>query len=182
MVERSEVVQAPRPLPQGRPHPDSVAIQIVGHGLRVTVTPPFQAARMPHLDPEGPEEALVISWWDTTAPNAGLNGDAGLFNVRVVPGPSTEDDTIRTVFDSGVTKLRRGETGTEIQLPEDFTSLGGLGQVEPGPTDPDWWVEHDGERVPFPSGQLLHSEDPRAGAPFSFKTVPARPWGAWPEP
>ena len=78
-----------------------------------------------------------------------------------------------------VTVLRLGADGTELRLEEGYDTLGGCGEVSPGPADPGWALEVDGKRVPWPDGPLLHSTDPETGAPFAFLEFPVKPWGPW---
>ena len=180
-------VEAPaeaRPLPEGRRPATAAEVAIVGFGARIALNPPFQATRMGGLFPDAGPETLVISWWDTTAPRAGQVGDAGLYNLIVVPREGTPADAAVTATVAGEPAahvLRLGDAGTEIRLPAGFSSLGGAATFGPGPSEAEWRVEVGGATVPLERGPMLHSADPASGSPIKFAAMPERPWGAWSE-
>lgn len=172
-----------RSLPEGRRPDSAVPVALVGFGLRLHLNPPFQAARIGHMLPSGHPETLAVSWWDTTAPEAGQHGDAGLYNITLIPGePQPEGSPLSTVDQERPVQYRIGDTGTVVRLPKGFDALGGMGRLEPGPTTQSWSVETVSETTDLPIGPLLHSGDPESGTPFYFKEMPDRPWGAWPDP
>ena len=173
----------PTPLPPGVPSTGE-PIALTGHGIRLTLNPPFQAAWMGNLEGEG---AMVVAWWDVAAENAGHSGMAGLYNVSITTAPVPEGEpTMRqtTILkrDKTLYALQLGETGTLLQLPEGHNALGGMGTVEPGPAHPEWKVQvGDGEPMDWPGREMLHSWDPADGGPAKFDPKPNRPWGPWPE-
>jgi hypothetical protein len=172
----------PTPLPPGVPWTGE-PIALIGHGIRLTLNPPFQAAWMGSMEGEG---SMVVAWWDVNAERAGVSGAAGLYNVAIHAAPVPEGSpAIRrtTTVHRGQTRyaLQLGETGTLLELPEGHDALGGMGTVEPGPADPTWRVQvGDAEPMSWPDRDMLHSWDPADGGPARFIQRPSRPWGPWP--
>lgn len=160
-------------------------VALIGHGIRLTLNPPFQAAWMGNMEGEG---AMVVAWWDVGADKAGQMGSAGLYNVSISTAPVPEGEPAiqqTTVVKRGKTlhALQLGETGTLLQLPEGHNALGGMGSVEPGPAHPEWKVQvGSGEPLAWPDRDMLHSWDPADGGPAKFDERPNRPWGPWPAP
>jgi len=190
-VEVPEEPPAPEvgPLPAGKPMPGFPKVAMVGYGMRLEVNPPFQAARMSGLYGSEDGDVLVVSWWDTSHPDAGKHGRVALYNVGMVPGdPQPEGTAFRpveeTVRDKQVRKVQLGQTGSTLQFPDNHNALGGMGTLTQGPDSKGWAVQvGDAEPVPFPEeqGVMLHSWDPANGGPIHFDKRPQQPWGPWPQ-
>lgn len=173
-----------QPLPAGRLPPNAEPVSLAGYGVRIQLRPPFQAARLGSTVQGGGPDSVVWSWWDTTAPQAGQHGDAGLHNLEIVPRPPPDGGATFRTYQRGdppITVIQLGQEGTEIRLPEGFNHLGGAGAVEPGPDRLSWTIDSGTTSEPIPDGPLLHSTDPSEGAAFAFLRTPKRPWGAWPK-
>ena len=184
--EPAEPPPEPEPAPAGPLPPGAdytgEPVALLGHGIRMSLNPPFQAAWMGSLEGEG---AMVVAWWDVDAERAGHSGAAGLYNVSIQSAPVPDGEpTIRTttVEHRGRTvhALQLGETGTLLQLPEGHNALGGMGSVAPGPAHAEWKVQvGDDEPMSWPEYMMLHSWDPADGGPAKFIKQPTKPWGPW---
>lgn len=186
----------PAPMPESAPAPDAApfppgiptdgpAVSVAGYGVRLTLQPPFQVAKLGK--PDAPE-MLIVAWWDVGASGAGQSGSAGLYNFTVVPGNPDATGPIMadTVTEEGeqIHVLRRGADGTELRFPRGISGLGGAGALTEGPADPVWVAQiGDGTPEPFPSSrEMLHSWDPATGEAARFQLQPVRPWGPWKTP
>ena len=167
-------------------------VDIVGHGLRITIYPPFQVGLTEdyvHGFIERDEEGgIILSWWDVTHPgNDRTSGMAGLHNAGVAVHPVPEStEIIKTTLpwpngESGVA-YRRGTTGSYVLLPTSLVDAGGMLTVSAGPADDGWSVEHNGQKTPLENRKLLHSADPAKGQPFDNSDTPYKPWGPLPMP
>lgn len=184
-VSEAPAVPERRPLPAAPANPQAVPVALVGYGMRLQLHPPFQAARLDLVEGDN-GDGIVLAWWDVTAPGAGQNGVAGLHNTSILPKVATTAGTAPTEAEvehgkGRATAFRFGQDGTEVRLPPYATTLGGVGELSAGPTDPGWFLEYGEERVPWPADTMVHSADPESGAPVSFLKMPQKPWGPWPE-
>ncbi len=171
----AEVVRAPIPTAPHRA--DLAPVVLLGYGMRLELNAPFQALAGP---------PLIVSYWDVTAEGSGVDPNAGLHNVRVIPAlPSDPEATFSAserVTDRGTqVVLQLGSDGTEVFLPVGISALGGMGVLSEGPRVSSWTLQSAGRSEPWPEGTMLHASDPATGAPFSFEQRPRKPWGPWPE-
>jgi hypothetical protein len=170
-------------LPAATPAPGAVPVALVGHGIRLELNPPFQAARLGAFIPDATPDTIVVSWWDVAAEGAGKSGVAGLYNTVVAPGPGVAGDRLipGTREDRGVIThvLRTVQGGTELRIPDGYRELGGAGRASPGPADAAWKVEFGGQVVEWPPDTMVHSSDPASGPAVTFEKMPRRPWGPW---
>lgn len=176
------------PLPDGRTVAGFPTVAVQGYGLRLELTPPFQATRMQGLYGKEGAEVLVVSWWDVTHPDAGKHGRVGLYNVGLIPGsPQSEDRTLQPVaeLERGkrvVRMIRLGTDGSMLRFPDGHNALGGMGRLSVGPAEERWTVQVDDlPPVEFAeAGVMLHSWDPASGSPIHFDTRISQPYGDWP--
>jgi len=176
------------------PPPDLQGIDVVGHGLRITMYPPFQVSLADDfvLDygEKGATGGLILSWWNVADPKVGGRmGTGALYNAGAVIKPVPESDETPPIVEGrqawpdgreGVT-YRLGETGSYVILPPELKGAGGMLTVAPGPADPTWAVEVDGQRTPLERKKIMHSADPAEGPGFVLDGRPHQPWGPWPE-
>lgn len=173
----------PPPAPEGLQ-----PVDIVGHGLRISLHPPFQVISLeqPGAAPSG-APSLIIAWWDVQDPHVGAaRGKVGLYNSTVSARPIPEgaaEVRERNVpqGSKSVVRYQLGETGSFVDLHHTLRGAGGMLTVRPGPTEPIWSMEVDGARTPIESQKMVHSADPTKGPPFEITREIHRPWGPWPE-
>ncbi|MEO0601779.1 MAG: hypothetical protein AAF211_10095 [Myxococcota bacterium] len=185
-----EPVEAPAPDARRVPPaaPDGlVPVEVVGHGLRIRIHPPFQLGMM-DVPGDGTGPPLVLSWWDVSDPTVGaLGGQGGLHNSIAMPGPSASGDaTIRKVDHAArngrtVVRYQLGETGSYVQLAPSLGGAGGMLTVEPGPAEAGWWIVEGGQRTAIELKTFVHSADPASGSAVEITRAPHQPWGPWPE-
>lgn len=174
-----------QPLPEAAAV-DAPPIHLVGYGISLRLNPPFQAMRMPNVVEGAPETGTIVSWWDVSAPLAGVRGDAGLHNLQIaakVPSEAAppEKSTFTSAKGNTFVAWQAGD-GTQVRLPYGYATLGGFGPIEAGPRTDGWKVKAGDALLDWPPDTMLHSADPASGRPVSFEEVPRRPWGPWPEP
>ena len=191
VVEDPEA-KAPDPIVPPPPAGGLQGVDLVGHGLRVTLYPPFQVALTDDFVPgyveKDAEDGLILSWWNTSDRNVGGGmGMGGLHNAGVAVHPvpegaaTVQQTTLPWPDGTPGTAYRLGETGSYVLLPKELSAAGGMLTVTAGPSDASWAMEVDGARTPLESGKIVHSADPAKGAPFSIDGKPHKPWGPWPE-
>lgn len=169
--------------------PGLKGVDVVGHGLRITLFPPFQVSLaddfVPGFVEKGASNGLILSWWNVADPKAGGgHGLSALYNAGVAVHPVPEGADIvqgTTTWPDGRTGVtyRLGETGSYVLLPPELTAAGGMMTVASGPPDPTWAMEVDGVRTPLESGKIVHSADPAEGPGFVIDGRPHKPWGPW---
>ena len=184
----------PEPAPERLmppPPPEGLkGIDLVGHGLRVTMYPPFQISLADDFVPEfaekGATNGLILSWWNASDPKAGgPMGTVGLYNAGAAVHPVPEGDPtiqeIELAWPDGKKGVayRLGETGSYVLLPPELLGAGGMLTVAPGPSDPVWAMEVDGVRTELVPKRIVHSADPAEGPGFVIDGNPHKPWGPW---
>lgn len=178
------------------PPPEGLAgVDVVGHGLRITMYPPFQLALVPtpSFDPRAPKPAeseatpLILSWWDVSDPRVGSDGGRGglvVSSVVAAPVPEGEPAIQRRLVTPPrgreVVRYQLGDSGSYVQLPVRLREHGGMFDLQPGPAEASWAIEVDGTRTPIPARTFVHSADPASGRPFDMSEKPHQPWGPWP--
>lgn len=176
----------PPPAPEGLQ-----GVDVVGHGLRITVYPPFQISLaddfVANFTEEDASGGLIVSWWNVADPKVGgRTGFGALYNIGVAAHPAPEGAEIvrqERTWPNGKKGIayRLGETGSYVLLPPELLDVGGMLTVATGPAEPVWSMEVDGVRTPLESPKIVHSADPAQGAPFVLDGKPHKPWGPWKE-
>lgn len=184
--------EPPDPIVPPAPAEGLKGVDVVGHGLRITLYPPFQVSRTDDFVAEfvekGASNGLLLSWWDVSTPGVvSGSGMVGLYNAGVAVHPvPVGADTI--VVSEGAwpngdpgKRYRLGETGSYVLLPKELAEAGGMLTVQPGPAEPEWAMQApDGTRTPLEERKIVHSADPAAGPGFEISGNPHQPWGPWP--